>query len=78
MRSSVSFMALIVWLVRGDGRRLKRRPEESGQLPRDRHDDRGRRFVVFPQAAEAPAQSLRRAACAACGRGTLKRPVNVR
>src|SRR5215210_2768098 len=40
------------------GHRLERRPEEAGQLARDRHGDLGRGLVVFRQASEAAAQSL--------------------
>src|SRR5580704_535541 len=38
--------------------RLKRGPEEAGQLAGDRHRDLGRRLVLFHQAAEAAAQTL--------------------
>src|SRR6185295_8613718 len=42
------------------GYRLERRPEEAGQLARDRDGDLGRGLVVFRQASEAPTQSLLR------------------
>ena len=51
---------LIDPLFRRRRRRLERRPEEAGQLARDRHHDLGRWLVLFHQASEAATQSLLR------------------
>src|SRR6266566_9005050 len=47
-------------LLRRDGSRLERRPQEAGQLARDGDRDFRRGLVVFRQASEATTQSLLR------------------
>ena len=50
----------LIPLLRRDGCRLERRPQEAGQLARDGDRDLRRGLVVFRQASEAPTQSLLR------------------
>jgi hypothetical protein len=50
----------VVSLARRYRCRLERRPQEAGQLARDRHSDFGGWLVLFRQASKAATQSLLR------------------